>query len=99
MGTTIRCSGAGRARKPALSPQHIVQGLVAVAERPRTVEVQVRADDAGSAAVDEGHRSFVVDGFDDSDVGEAVVAAPVPVAIVGVAEEDQISGPWRSVAE
>src|SRR5256885_1298795 len=83
--------GEVRTGELALSPHHIVHGLVAVAERLRALEVQVGADDARAAAVDESHRPVVVDGFDDSHVGEAIVATAIAVAIVRVAEEHQIS--------
>src|SRR3954467_12856682 len=52
-----------------------------------------------AAAVDERHRPVLVDRLDDANVGEAVVALAVAIAVVGIAEEDQIPGARRSFAK
>ena len=61
------------------------------------VQVQAQPSDPLAAKVHHGDCPLLVDGLDDADMGEHVVAASVPVPIVGVVEEGNVAR-MRSMA-
>src|SRR5258708_1308195 len=56
----------------------------------RPVEVHPVADDAAPYPVDHRDGSVWIDGFDDPDVGQAVVSTTVATLVIGVSKKHQV---------